>query len=85
LRNSVDNFLLRGVEQQHGFHSNFRKKERREPFWSFGIMKKFAIFTIFCFVVASFAQSDVIDLTAASFDAELAQHNIALVEFYAPW
>lgn len=48
-------------------------------------MQKFAIFTIFCFVLASFAQSDVIDLSAASFDEELAKHSLTLVEFYAPW
>jgi thioredoxin-like negative regulator of GroEL len=29
--------------------------------------------------------SDVLEYTDANFDAEIVKHDLALVEFYAPW
>jgi len=39
----------------------------------------------FCFVGATLAEGNVLDLTDASFDGELGGLETALVMFYAPW
>jgi hypothetical protein len=46
----------------------------------------FGLLTVsFSFISPIFAQSDVLDLTAADFDETLSKNSLVLAEFFAPW
>ncbi len=44
----------------------------------------FALFLVAALVACSSA-ADVVELTEASFQSTLAAHDLAVVEFFAPW
>ena len=49
-------------------------------------MFKEILFLFFLLNIASIAiSSDVLVYTDANFDKEIKKHDVALVEFYAPW
>ena len=48
-------------------------------------MKFLGILVLAAFTVLVLADSDVLEFDESNFDSEITEHDIILVEFFAPW
>ena len=48
-------------------------------------MKFLGVLVLAAFTVLVLADSDVLEFTESNFDTSVAEHDIILVEFFAPW